>query len=52
MSVAVIVPAAGRGERAGIDKVWADVAGRPILAHVLERVGAVASVGLVVVVCP
>ncbi len=28
------------------------MAGRPILAHVLERVGAVASVGLVVVVCP
>ena len=28
------------------------MAGRPLLAHVLERVGAVASVGSVVVVCP
>jgi 2-C-methyl-D-erythritol 4-phosphate cytidylyltransferase len=46
------VPAAGRGERAGIDKVWADAGGRPLIVHVLERIAAVGSVDTVIVVCP
>ena len=52
MSVAAIVPAAGRGERAGVDKLWIDVAGRPLIAHTLERIAAVASIQSIAVVCP
>jgi len=32
--------------------VWAEVGGRPLIAHVLERIAAVSGVGAVVVVCP
>ena len=52
MSVAAIVPAAGRGERAGVDKLWVDVGGRPLISHTLERIAAVGSIQSIVVVCP
>jgi len=32
--------------------VWADAGGRPLIAHVLERIAAVNGLGAVVVVCP
>ncbi len=32
--------------------MWAEVGGRPLIAHVLERLAAVASVETIVVVCP
>ena len=48
----MILPAAGRGERAGVDKLWVDVAGRPLIAHTLARVAANRSFSEVVVVCP
>ena len=32
--------------------MWAEVGGRPLIAHVLERIAAVRGVGAVVVVCP
>ncbi|MGA8016172.1 MAG: NTP transferase domain-containing protein, partial [Candidatus Dormiibacterota bacterium] len=44
-----MVPAAGRGERAGVDKLWAEVGGRPLIAHTLSRVAGAASVSRVVV---
>jgi 2-C-methyl-D-erythritol 4-phosphate cytidylyltransferase len=46
------VPAAGRGERTGVDKLWVDVAGRPLIAHTLARLAGVAAASTVVVVCP
>jgi 2-C-methyl-D-erythritol 4-phosphate cytidylyltransferase len=52
VSVCAIVPAAGRGERAGLDKLWADVGGRPLIALTLERVAAAGSIQSIVVVCP
>ena len=49
---AAIIVAAGRGERmAGADKLWAPVAGRPLLAHTIaafEACGAIDRVVLVV----
>lgn len=54
MSVAVIVPAAGRGERmgAGVVKALRELDGRPLLLHAVERIRAVPAVGPVVVVVP
>jgi 2-C-methyl-D-erythritol 4-phosphate cytidylyltransferase len=52
VDVAAILPAAGRGERAGVDKLWVDVGGRPLIAHTMERIAAVASIKSIVVVCP
>lgn len=51
MSIAVVVVAAGRGERLGADvpKALVDVGGRSLLAHCLERVVALAPAELVVV---
>lgn len=55
--IAVIVPAAGRGERlgAGVAKARVEVAGRPLLAWTLahvQRAGEAAGVGRVVAVLP
>ncbi len=52
MSTAVVVVAAGRGTRAGGDlpKQFADIAGRPVLAHTLAAFQAHPSVDRIVVV--
>jgi len=49
-SLGLIVVAAGRGERFGDDKVWAELLGRPVLVHALEALARppVARVALVV----
>lgn len=54
MSVAVVLPAAGRGERmgAGVVKALRELSGRPLLLHAVEGVRAVPAVGPVVVVVP
>lgn len=46
--VAVIVPAAGRGERlgAGLPKAFVELAGRPLLAWTLERLQSAAGAGV------
>ena len=50
-TVVAILLAAGRSERmGGIDKVWADVGGRPLLAWPLEMLAAIEGVSTVVVV--
>jgi 2-C-methyl-D-erythritol 4-phosphate cytidylyltransferase len=46
------VPAFGRGVRTGEDKLWADVAGRPVFAITLESIGAAGCFDLVVVAAP
>lgn len=50
--VAIIIPAAGRGERMGADmpKQYLPLQGKPILAHVLERLLALAPREVVLVV--
>jgi 2-C-methyl-D-erythritol 4-phosphate cytidylyltransferase len=52
--VAVIVPAAGSGERlgAGVPKALADLGGEPILAHAVRALVAEPRVGLVVLAAP
>jgi 2-C-methyl-D-erythritol 4-phosphate cytidylyltransferase len=54
MTVAVVVPAAGRGERlgAGAPKALVTLAGRTLLEHAVERLRAARSVDLVVVAVP
>lgn len=54
MSVAVVVPAAGRGERmgAGVVKALRELAGEPLLLHAIRGVRAVPAVGPVVVLAP
>ena len=50
-TVVAILLAAGRSERmGGIDKVWADVGGRPLLAWPLEMLTTIEAVSTVVVV--
>ena len=52
--MAVIVPAAGSGERlgAGVPKALAPLAGEPILAHAVRALVAEPRVGLIVLACP
>lgn len=52
--VAVLVPAAGRGERLGpgVPKALRELAGTPLLVHAVRRLAAAASVGHVVVAVP
>jgi len=52
--VAVLVPAAGRGERLGpgVPKALRELAGVPLLAHAVGRLAAAPSVGHVVVAVP
>lgn len=54
MSVAVVLPAAGHGERmgAGVVKALRALAGEPLLLHAVRGVRAVAAIGTVVVVAP
>lgn len=52
--VAVLVPAAGRGERLGpgLPKALRELAGEPLLAHAVRRLAAAPSVGALVVAAP
>ncbi|MFN2451055.1 MAG: 2-C-methyl-D-erythritol 4-phosphate cytidylyltransferase [Candidatus Dormibacteria bacterium] len=52
MTAALILPASGRGERMGEDKLWADVAGRPLLAWTLDAVAAAQLDGPLVIAAP
>ncbi len=54
MSIAVVLPAAGRGERmgAGVVKALRELAGEPLLLHAVRAVRAVPAIGPVVVVAP
>ncbi|WP_369055584.1 2-C-methyl-D-erythritol 4-phosphate cytidylyltransferase [Kineococcus terrestris] len=54
MRSALVVPAAGRGDRLGLGrpKALVDLAGRPLLVHALERARASGVVDVVVVVAP
>jgi 2-C-methyl-D-erythritol 4-phosphate cytidylyltransferase len=54
VSVAVVLPAAGRGERmgSGVVKALRDLAGEPLLLHAVRAVRAVPAIGAVVVLAP
>jgi 2-C-methyl-D-erythritol 4-phosphate cytidylyltransferase len=54
VTVAVVIPAAGRGERmgAGVVKALRDLGGQPLLVHAVQRVRGVPAVGPVVVAAP
>lgn len=54
MSIAVVVPAAGRGERLGpgVVKALRELAGEPLLLHAVRGARAVAAVGQIVVAAP
>jgi 2-C-methyl-D-erythritol 4-phosphate cytidylyltransferase len=54
VSIAVVIPAAGRGERmgAGVVKALRELDGLPLLVHAVRRVRAVPAVAAVVVVAP
>lgn len=54
MTVGVLLPAAGRGERlgAGVPKAMRPVRGEPLLAHAVRALLAAPSVGVVVVAAP
>lgn len=54
MTIAVILPAAGRGERLGpgVVKALRELAGEPLLLHAVRGVRAVPAVGQVVVAAP
>jgi 2-C-methyl-D-erythritol 4-phosphate cytidylyltransferase len=54
VSIAVVLPAAGRGERlgAGVVKALRDLAGEPLLLHAVRGVRAVGAIGPVVVLAP
>jgi 2-C-methyl-D-erythritol 4-phosphate cytidylyltransferase len=54
VSVAVVLPAAGRGERmgAGVVKALRELAGQPLLLHAVQGVRAVPAIGPVVVLVP
>ncbi|MBK5308345.1 MAG: 2-C-methyl-D-erythritol 4-phosphate cytidylyltransferase [Frankiaceae bacterium] len=54
MSVAVVLPAAGRGERlgSGVVKALRELAGEPLLLHAVRGVRAVPAIGCVVVLAP
>lgn len=48
--VGAIIVAAGRSARAGQDKIWADLGGRPAVAYALERIGRATEVDQIVLV--
>jgi len=50
--VSVIIVAAGKGVRMGpdVDKLWLEVAGRPIIEHTWRRVDAISSVSEIILV--
>ncbi|MCK9486832.1 MAG: 2-C-methyl-D-erythritol 4-phosphate cytidylyltransferase [Dehalococcoidia bacterium] len=50
--VVAIIVAAGSSSRMGADKIWAPLAGRPVLAHSVHAFAAVPSVSDIVVVTP
>ncbi|HEY8676228.1 MAG TPA: 2-C-methyl-D-erythritol 4-phosphate cytidylyltransferase [Candidatus Dormibacteraeota bacterium] len=52
MTAALIIPASGRGRRMGEDKLFADVGGRPLIAHTLAAAAASAAFARVVVAAP
>jgi 2-C-methyl-D-erythritol 4-phosphate cytidylyltransferase len=54
VSIAVVLPAAGRGERmgAGVVKALRELAGEPLLLHAVRAVRAVPAIGPVVVLAP
>jgi 2-C-methyl-D-erythritol 4-phosphate cytidylyltransferase len=54
VSIAVVLPAAGRGERlgAGVVKALRELAGEPLLLHAVRGVRAVPAIGPVVVLAP
>lgn len=54
MSIAVVIVAAGKGERlgAGVPKAFASLAGRPLLAHAIENLAGVSNLSQVIVAAP
>ena len=52
LTSALIVPAFGLGMRAGEDKLWAVVAGRPVLAITLESIAAAGCFDLIAIAAP
>ncbi len=50
--VAIVLAAGSSSRMAGVDKVWADLCGRPLLAHSLEVFAALDAVTSIVVVAP
>jgi len=52
VSAALILVAAGRSSRAGVDKLWTDLAGKPVIAYCLETASAASVFERVVVVAP
>ena len=51
--LAVIVLAAGASSRmGGVDKIWADLGGRPLISHSIETLGAIEGVQTLVVAGP
>lgn len=54
MTIAVVIPAAGRGERmgAGVVKALRELAGQPLLVHAVRAARAVPAVGPIVVAAP
>ena len=52
MEIVAIIVAAGSSSRMGSDKIWAELAGRPVLAYSVAALGATPGVMRVVVVGP
>lgn len=54
MSIAVVIVAAGKGERlgAGVPKAFATLAGKPLLAHAIENLAGVSNLSQVIVAAP
>lgn len=51
--LAVIILAAGSSSRmGGVDKIWADLGGRPLIAHSIETLGAIEGLQALVLVGP
>ncbi|MEN6357799.1 MAG: 2-C-methyl-D-erythritol 4-phosphate cytidylyltransferase [Armatimonadota bacterium] len=52
MKACALIPAAGRGERfgRGINKVFAEIAGRPVLAHTLSVFDSCEAIGEIIIV--
>jgi 2-C-methyl-D-erythritol 4-phosphate cytidylyltransferase len=52
MDCTIVLVAAGTGRRMGFDKVWAEVDGKPLLAHAVAAARAAGPRALVLVVAP
>jgi 2-C-methyl-D-erythritol 4-phosphate cytidylyltransferase len=52
VTAALILVAAGRSSRAGVDKLWAILAGKPVIAHSIETANEASFFQRVVVVAP